>query len=129
MKSRSRPATVCVCVPSGPNSLKTGPPSTDEIDLPFAGFVSVTVKLRSTCKRSRTSLPASSKYSQTVNTPSECEVIGKPQTPSVRVVSTSVWVTTLGGAAAAAGARAAARSTVAARSRTGTLLSVAVSVI
>ncbi len=58
MKSRSRPATTCVIEPSAKYSVKTGPPRTDEIDLPFAGFVHVTVNARSTCHRSRTTCAA-----------------------------------------------------------------------
>ena len=83
MKSRSRPATTCVIEPSAKYSVKTGPPRTDEIDLPFAGFVHVTVNARSTCQRSRTTLPASSRYCQTVKMPSEWTCTGKPQMPIV----------------------------------------------
>jgi hypothetical protein len=61
MKSRSRPATIWVWVPSVSHSLKTGPPRTDEIDFPFAGFDHVTVNARSTWSRWRTRLPLSSK--------------------------------------------------------------------
>ena len=53
--------------------------------MPFAGFVHVTVNARSTCQRSRTTLPASSRYCQAVKMPSEWTWTGKPQTPIVLV--------------------------------------------
>ena len=97
--------------------MNTGPPSTDEIEFPFAGFVHVTVNARSTCQRSRTTLPASSRYCQAVKMPSEWTWTGKPQTPIVLVRLIGVCVTTSGGAARAAGASMSAARMAATRSR------------
>ena len=115
MKSRSRPATICVNEPSAKYSMKTGPPSTDEIDLPFAGFVHVTVNARSTCHRSRTTARVVEVL------PDGEDALGvdldrEAAEPIVRVRSMGLCVTTSGGAARAAGAST-ARPGAAARSR------------